>query len=586
MASNQAESLYRCGIYVRVSTEEQAENPEGSIKNQEQRLREFVKLKQLVGSFGEVSAVFSDPGFSAKDMNRPGFQKLLQAIERKEINLVLVTELSRLTRSMKDFGLLQEFLRKHSCEFLSLRENFDTSSATGGMVLNIMASIAEFERRQTAERISQAFLARAKRGLYNGGSVPLGYEVDPDKRGSLAIVEDEAETVKLVFSSFLKKETMAQAAKWLNDQGIQLPRRVRGSGKVRGRIFQIDTVHSILRNPTYAGIREYRVRRGAGFEAEQTKANWEPIIDAGTFNRVQELLTKNRYRKRSHLNLRFPFTLSGVCYCQACGHRMSGKSAHGRAGKVPYYEHSWARAQDAALNRPQVRCQPFRILANKIEPEVWSDVKRFLTQEEFVRELLENAKRATPELESTQELKRLETKHQNIGRQIEVLAERIAKLPEKIDPQALYAQLDLLQRSQTDVEKARDQSRSRQSAPTDLAVNLESLQAFTVSFRALLSEADKSPEMRAAIIRKVVHRIEVMKDGYEIFFHLGQAYFERECPSETQAGKLTETQLTTATSPQKENGGLATARPPTKPLNRFFLDSGSKRLENGGPCRT
>jgi len=94
--------------------------------------------------------------------------------------------------------------------------------------------------------------------------------------------------VKLVFSSFLKKETMAQAAKWLNDQGIQLPRRVRGSGKVRGRIFQIDTVHSILRNPTYAGIRENRVRRGAGFEAEQTKANWEPIIDAGTFNRVQE----------------------------------------------------------------------------------------------------------------------------------------------------------------------------------------------------------------------------------------------------------------------------------------------------------
>lgn len=104
--------MYSCAIYTRVSTEEQAENPEGSIKNQELRLREFVKLKNMVGPFGEVTAVFSDPGVSAKDMNRPSFQKMLRAIERKEINLILVTELSRFTRSMKDFSLLQEFFKK------------------------------------------------------------------------------------------------------------------------------------------------------------------------------------------------------------------------------------------------------------------------------------------------------------------------------------------------------------------------------------------------------------------------------------------------------------------------------------------
>ena len=119
--------MYRCAIYTRVSTEEQAENPEGSIKNQELRLREFVKLKNMVAPFGEVYVVFSDPGVSAKDMNRPAFQRLLRAIEKKEVNLVLVTELSRFTRSMKDFSLLQEFLKRHACEFLSMRENFDSS---------------------------------------------------------------------------------------------------------------------------------------------------------------------------------------------------------------------------------------------------------------------------------------------------------------------------------------------------------------------------------------------------------------------------------------------------------------------------
>jgi len=167
---------FRIAIYTRVSTEVQAENPEGSIKNQELRLREYVNLKNLVEPFGEITAVFSDPGVSAKDMKRPAFQKMLRAIENHEIDLVLVTELSRFSRSTKDFALLQEFLKEHDCKFMSIRENFDTSGAAGSMVLNLMASIAGFERKQTAERVSNSFLARAKRGLYNGGSIPLGYK--------------------------------------------------------------------------------------------------------------------------------------------------------------------------------------------------------------------------------------------------------------------------------------------------------------------------------------------------------------------------------------------------------------------------
>jgi DNA invertase Pin-like site-specific DNA recombinase len=99
---------------------------------------------------------------------------MLKAIEAKAVNLVLVTELSRFSRSTRDFSMLQEFLEEHDCKFLSIRENFDTSGAAGQMALNMMATIAEFERKQTAERISSSFQARAKRGIYNGGSVPIG----------------------------------------------------------------------------------------------------------------------------------------------------------------------------------------------------------------------------------------------------------------------------------------------------------------------------------------------------------------------------------------------------------------------------
>jgi len=102
-----------------------------------------------------------------------------------------------------------------------------------------MASIAEFERRQTAERISHSFLARAKRGLYNGGSVPLGYMVDPDKPGTLRIVPEEAELVKLFFQTFLREQTLAATAKWLNSNKIAVPRRVRGGGSIRGKNVRI-----------------------------------------------------------------------------------------------------------------------------------------------------------------------------------------------------------------------------------------------------------------------------------------------------------------------------------------------------------
>src|SRR5258708_6648459 len=121
---------YKIGAYVRVSTDEQGENPEGSLKNQEERLRDTVRYKNQDGSFGEIVSVFIDTK-SAKDTNRPELQKLFTAIRRKEVNLVLVTELSRLTRSVRDFVEIWEMMRALGCRLLSLRENFDTTTAAG-----------------------------------------------------------------------------------------------------------------------------------------------------------------------------------------------------------------------------------------------------------------------------------------------------------------------------------------------------------------------------------------------------------------------------------------------------------------------
>ena len=189
---------FKIALYVRVSTEEQAENPEGSIRNQEERLRQTVRHQQESGKSCEIAGVFVDAGISAKNMNRPELQKLLKAIRQGDVNMIMVTELSRLSRSTKDFCEMWEFFQSVGYEFHSLREHFDTTNAAGELMLKSFANFAEFERRQTAERISASFKIRAERGLYNGGPVAFGYRLS-DTRGKLDVHPDEAEAVKTAF---------------------------------------------------------------------------------------------------------------------------------------------------------------------------------------------------------------------------------------------------------------------------------------------------------------------------------------------------------------------------------------------------
>lgn len=115
-----------CG-YVRVSTEEQAESPEGSFKNQEERIRLAVRHKQENGMSVELVNVYVDAGLSAKDMKRPALQRMLTSARKGEVDLIILTELSRLSRNTKDFCEMWEFFEEHNCEFQSLREHFRTS---------------------------------------------------------------------------------------------------------------------------------------------------------------------------------------------------------------------------------------------------------------------------------------------------------------------------------------------------------------------------------------------------------------------------------------------------------------------------
>ncbi|MEW6058274.1 MAG: recombinase family protein [Bdellovibrionota bacterium] len=163
----------------------------------------------------------------------------------------------------------------------------------------------------TDKRVSVNIQARASRGLYNGGPVPLGYKLIPEKHGYLAIEEDQAQIVRTAFQAFLKEGSISLAAKWLNANGYRYKRQMEGGGTApRLGHFTATNLHYILRNPSYAGIKVYRDHG----EEKEAKAVWEAIIDPDTFQRVQSQLTKNYRRKRPHTETRYPFLIAGIAY--------------------------------------------------------------------------------------------------------------------------------------------------------------------------------------------------------------------------------------------------------------------------------
>ncbi len=274
MANDSKIQNYKIAFYIRVSTEEQAESPEGSLKSQRHRLQEAVDYKNRNGNFGEVKGIYIDPGISAKDMKRPKLQELLAAVRNREINLIMVTELSRLSRNTRDFIEMWDMMRAYGCRFLSLREDFDTTTAAGELVLFQLMNLAQFERRQTSERVEANIKARASRGLYNGGVVPLGLRTVENKPGHLESDPPMAEVVREAFSALIREGSLSLAARWLNDHGYTFRRQLHGGGSHnRNDHFTVDNLHCILRNKAYIGIKVYRYR-GQTFEA---KAVWEVL---------------------------------------------------------------------------------------------------------------------------------------------------------------------------------------------------------------------------------------------------------------------------------------------------------------------
>jgi site-specific DNA recombinase len=241
------EATRRAAMVVRVSTTKQAENDEGSLKNQLQRLRAHLDYRRACGEDWQEVAVYELKGISGKSSLRsPELQRLVADIQAGRVNTVCCTELSRVSRSVLDFLNFFTFLTEQGAEFVCLKGNYDTTSPQGKFLVTVMLALGELEREQTAERTKDAMAARSERGLWNGGQL-LGYDLDAAHKGHLQVNPQEAEAVRFAFQTYLECGSLAGTAQRLNERGYRTKSYVSRNKKDHpGVAFRLTTVQFIL----------------------------------------------------------------------------------------------------------------------------------------------------------------------------------------------------------------------------------------------------------------------------------------------------------------------------------------------------
>jgi site-specific DNA recombinase len=273
----------RCAIYTRVSTESGLDQDFNSLDAQYDAAQAYIRSQAHAG-WTLVRSRYDDGGFSGGSTDRPALQQLLADIKAHRINVIVVYKVDRLTRSLADFAKLVELFDAHGVSFVSVTQQFNTTTSMGRLTLNVLLSFAQFEREVTSERIRDKIGASKRKGLWVGGVVPLGYQAKDRK---ITVIEEEAKTVRHIYRRYLELGSLNLLLADLRTAGVKTKLRPLSNGRIIGGIpFTRGSLASFLRNRFYIGEVRYK---GEVFPGEQTA-----ILDRTLFDAVQTKLDQHR----------------------------------------------------------------------------------------------------------------------------------------------------------------------------------------------------------------------------------------------------------------------------------------------------
>jgi len=389
----------RCTIYTRKSTDEGLDQEFNSLDAQRESGEAYIASMKHEG-WVCLPTRYDDGGFSGGDMDRPAVQRLMEDIEAGKVNCVVVYKVDRLSRSLLDFARMMETFERRQISFVSVTQQFNTTSSMGRLTLNILLSFAQFEREIISERTRDKMAAARRKGKYVGGAPILGYDIDRD-RSCLEVNEPEAVRVRQIFELYLEHQSLIPTIAELDRRGWVTKRWTTKKGKQRGgRPFNKNNLYGLLTNATYIGKICYK--------DEVYEGQHQGIVDPDVFERVRRLLRLNHRTGGARVRNKFGALLKGLLHCTPCGCGMT-HSHTTKNGSKRYRYYVCVNAQKRGWHNCPTRSIP----AAEIEKFVVEQVKAVADNPSLVADTLAQVSRQAEE-----SLQTLESERQSIDRNL------------------------------------------------------------------------------------------------------------------------------------------------------------------------
>lgn len=411
-----------CAVYTRKSSEEGLEQGFNSLDAQREACEAFIVSQKTQG--WRSMGCYDDGGFSGGNVDRPGLQRLLADIALRKVKVIVVYKVDRLTRSLADFAKLVELFDAQGVSFVSVTQQFNTTSSMGRLTLNVLLSFAQFEREVTGERIRDKIAASKRKGMWMGGNAPLGYL--PHER-TLVIDEPQAPRVREIFTRYLAlgcvkrlKEEL-DASGWITtERNVNVPRG--------GKAFSRGNLYRLLANPIYIGRISHKGQVYPGLHAA--------IIDEGLWQRVQDQLKQNAQTYSDRSDAAEASALAGLLFDEQ-GIRLRPTHAKKGGKRYRYYYREVTGTAEGQ--------RPLRLPAREIEGLVESELCALLRDEHRMMDLLPEAtagqvheRTATAEVMAQQ----LEGAQADRVRLLKALIDRVVVRDDRIDIEIKLGVLD------------------------------------------------------------------------------------------------------------------------------------------------
>ena len=352
----------RCAIYTRKSTEEGLDLEFNTLDAQRESAEAYIASQKCEG-WVCLPDRFDDGGFSGGNIQRPALKRLMDDIEKGEVDCVVVYKVDRLSRSLMDFSRLMETFEKHNISFVSVTQQFNTTHSMGRLTLNILLSFAQFEREIIGERIRDKISAQRRRGKWTGGTPILGYDVDRTNASPRLVVNaTEASRVQTIFDLYLHFGSLLPVVDELNHRDWRNKAWRTKKGDAKGdRPFDKGSLYALLTNPLYIG----KIRH----KKDMFDGEHEPIVTTDVFRKVQTRLRQNGRNGGIEVRNRHGALLKQLLKCKACGRTMTHTFTGKGSRRYRYY------VCTAAISKGRKRCPSPSLPAGEIEATVVDSIR-------------------------------------------------------------------------------------------------------------------------------------------------------------------------------------------------------------------